>query len=336
MSRNNAFYKRVSDLDALKINIYSKNIFKRFWFAVKTICTLYFIKNRSILIHQGSLWILFPVFFMKANFFQKLVFHLLAKVSKNNKLTIEVNDLVYEQSIDLELFVDDFFSFLQQRLYTIKDCYYIFASHEMKYYTSKKYNILSKYSSVIINGAPELKDYSIIYNDEKWMESDKKKFVYAGSLNKGRQIEDLLTIFTDNEDNLLIVLGNEGEWLNEIKLPKNIIYLGNFEEGIAHYIVSKCDIGIIPYNENRFYYNLCFPTKVSFYITAGLPVLCTPLKELQNVFYNDDAILFNSFSNWKNIIKDIDKEHIIKMKKATDLIKKSYQWDFVLQSLKFE
>lgn len=336
MSRNNAFYRRVSDLDALKINIYSKNIIKRFWFAVKTISFLYFIKNRNIFIHQGSLWILFPVFFMKANFFQKLVFHLLTKVSKNNKLTIEVNDLIYEQSIDLELFVDNFFSFLQAKLYSIKGCNYIFASHEMKNYASEKYNILPKYSSVIINGAPELKDHSIIYEDEKWMESDKIKFVYAGSLNKGRQIEDLLTIFSENEDNLLIILGNEGEWLNEIKLSTNIIYLGNFEEGIAHYIVSKCDIGIIPYNENRFYYNLCFPTKVSFYITAGLPVLCTPLKELQNVFYNDNVILFNSFCNWKNIINDINKEQIIKMKKSVDHIKKSYQWDFILKSLKFE
>jgi len=336
MSRNNAFYKRVSDLDALKINIYSKNIVKRFWFAVKTISILYFIKNRSILIHQASLWILFPVFFMKANFFQKFVFHLLEKVSINNKLIIEVNDLVYEQSIDLELVVDDFFSFLQDKLYSIKGCNYIFASHEMKNYTSKKYNILCKYSSVIINGAPELKDHSIVYNDEKWMESDKKKFVYAGSLNKGRQIENLLTIFSEDEDNLLVVLGNEGEWLNETNLPNNIIYLGNFEEGIAHYIVSRCDVGIIPYNESRFYYNLCFPTKVSFYITAGLPVLCTPLKELQNVFYNDNVILFNPFCNWKNIIKNIDKEQIVKMKKSANLMKKSYQWDFILKSFNFD
>lgn len=336
MSRNNAFYKRVSDLDAIKINIYSKNICKRFWFGLKTISILYFLKNRSILIHQGSLWILFPIFFMKIVFFRKIVFYLLKKISSRNKLILEVNDLIYEQSIDLELVVDDFFSFLQDKLYTIENCNYIFASNEMKHYVSEKYSILPKYSTVIVNGAPELCDYSFMFNNEEWMNTDKLKFVYAGSLNKGRQIEDLLAVFDNDKDNLLIVLGNEGEWLEEIELANNIFYLGNFEEKIAHYLVSKCDIGIIPYNEDRFYYNLCFPTKVSFYLTAGLPIFSTPLKELQNVFYNDDVILFNSFSDWKNVIMNIDKKYIEKMKKSTDLIKNKYQWDFLLKRFDFK
>ncbi|MEA9413125.1 hypothetical protein [Flavobacterium sp. PL02] len=273
---------------------------------------------------------------MKIVFFRKIVFYLLKKISSRNKLILEVNDLIYEQSIDLELVVDDFFSFLQDKLYTIENCNYIFASNEMKHYVSEKYSILPKYSTVIVNGAPELCDYSFMFNNEEWMNTDKLKFVYAGSLNKGRQIEDLLAVFDNDKDNLLIVLGNEGEWLEEIELANNIFYLGNFEEKIAHYLVSKCDIGIIPYNEDRFYYNLCFPTKVSFYLTAGLPIFSTPLKELQNVFYNDDVILFNSFSDWKNVIMNIDKKYIEKMKKSTDLIKNKYQWDFLLKRFDFK
>jgi glycosyltransferase involved in cell wall biosynthesis len=280
--------------------------------------------------------VLFPVFLMRISLLRKSVFYLLNQVSRKNKLIIEVNDLPYEQSIDLELAVHDIHRVLQDGFYTVKRCHYIFASNEMASYIASKYSIEPMYSNVIINGAPQLCDYSSVFTKEEWMHSTKTKFVYAGSLNKGRQIEDLLDVFSENEANLLIVLGNEGEWLKEIQLPKNIIYLGNFEENEAHYLVSKCDIGIIPYNADRFYYNLCFPTKVSFYLTAGLPILSTPLKELQQVFKNEGIVLFVPFADWKSILPNISKKEVAIMKESVQMIKESYSWKTLLNKNKFD
>lgn len=336
MARNKAFYEKFLSLKAIQINVYSKNIAKRFWMALRTLLLLIFTRNKNLFIHQGSLLVLFPIFFMKIPFLRKLVFSLLNRAAKRNKLILEVNDLPYEQSIDLELEVHEIYKIIQDGFYSIKECHYVFASNEMAAYISSKYSIKELYINVIINGAPQLCDYSSIFTNEQWVNSEKTKFVYAGSLNKGRQIEDLLNIFSKDQHNLLIVLGNEGEWLNAVELPENIIYLGNFQEKEAHYLVSKCDIGIIPYNEDRFYYNLCFPTKVSFYLTAGLPILSTPLKELQQVFKNEAALLFVSFDKWSTVIENISKNEVMIMKESAKIIKESYSWKFLLNKGKID
>jgi hypothetical protein len=333
MARNKAFYEKFSSLGTNLLNVYNANLIKRFFVLIKVIFIFSFIKNKIIFIHQGTLLYLFSIFFLRFKLIRRFAFFLLNYVSKYNKLILEVNDLPYEQSKDLELNVDFIFKILEDEFYTIKNCNYIFASNEMEKYVCLKYSIPSNYSKVIINGAPQVQDYSSVFKNEKWMESEKCKFVYAGSLNRGRQIDELLNIFNEDENNMLIVFGSEGEWLNDIDLPKNIIFLGNFEESKAHYLVSRCDFGIIPYAEDRFYYNLCFPTKVSFYLTAGLPILATPLKELEQVFKNDKMILFVPFNNWKNEIKKIDRNKSLRMKEFVNIDKKFYYWPSILNDI---
>ena len=335
MSRNSAFYNRMCDFDCEKINAYHNSILMRLIYSLKIILLLFVLRNRKIVIHQQTLWILFPVLFMKKIYIRELVFQLLAKVSLNNKLIIEINDLIYEQSIDLQLNVNESFVILQDKLYTIKNCNYIFASNEMERYVLNKYSLNPAFSSVIVNGGPELTDCSGKFVKQDWLSSTKLKYVYAGSLNKGRQIEELIKIFNGDQNTLLIILGNEGDWLKDIPLSDNVIYLGNFREEIAHFIVSKCDIGLIPYNQNRFYYNLCFPTKVSFYLTAGIPVLSTPLLEIQNVFLGKGVILFKPIAEWREYFKSISNEKIIEMKRSVFLIEGMYNWKYLLKAFNF-
>ncbi|WP_456314080.1 hypothetical protein [Pseudomonas shirazensis] len=335
MARNKAFYETFNLLEAKMFNMFTKNILVRLVNNFKVLIVLFFVKKKTIFIHQGTLLFIFSMFLLRINFFRRIIFIILNRISKNNKLIIEINDLIYEQSIDLELKVDEVFRILQKDIFAIKDCNYIFASNEMAFYVMSKYCVPTQNSRVILNGAPRVQDYSHTIKNEEWMNSIKNKFVYAGSLNKGRQIEDLLNVFKDQENSLLIILGNEGEWLHEFELPENVIYLGNYEEGEAHYIVSKCDIGIIPYKEDRFYYNICFPTKASFYLTAGLPILSTPLNELQKVFEDKGVVLFSSFKDWINIVNNIDSDTLFKMKKNTMDIKDEYYWESLLSHIKF-
>ncbi|MGM8362797.1 glycosyltransferase [Flavobacterium sp. ARAG 55.4] len=335
MARNNAFYEAFNNLNFRLLNVHTKYSIGRLWMTLKAVWILATARNKTIFIHQGTLFFIFSMFLLRKNSFREKIFSFLNKVARYNKLIIEINDLVYEQAIDLELEVDEVFKILQDLMFTIPECNYVFASNEMKCYVNSKYFLDSSKSSVVLNGAPKVQDYSDTIKNKKWIDSNKVKYVYAGSLNKGRQIEELLDIFKTNENCLLIILGSDGEWINNILLPQNILYLGNYQEKEAHYIVSKCDIGIIPYNSDRFYYNMCYPTKASFYLAAGLPILSTKLKEMQNIFENKGVFLFSDFKNWSQLIEELDYNTLKNMQNKVNLVKEEFYWEKLLNDYKY-
>jgi hypothetical protein len=125
---------------------------------------------------------------------------LMQHLSERNSVTIDVNDLPYEQSIDLELVVDENLKVFQDKLYSLKKVNFLFASNEMGKYIKSKFNL--NYN-VIINGSSQLSD---IYNTHKLHEcfnSTETKFIYAGGLNKGRQIEALISKFSNRKEILI-------------------------------------------------------------------------------------------------------------------------------------
>jgi hypothetical protein len=285
-----------------------------------------FSRNNEIFIHQGTLLLLFPLPILKFKGIREIVFKLLQHLSVRNSVTIEVNDLPYEQAIDLELVVNEVYKIFQDKLYPLKKVDFIFASHEMGKYIKGKFN--SNYN-VVINGSNEVRDF---YNTKKvhdCFNSAETKYIYAGGLNKGRQIEALISKFANRKE-ILILTGEWGEWLSDCKLPKNIYYLGKFEEDYVHYLASKCDIGIIPYDESRFYYNICYPTKASFYITAGIPFLSTPLSELKNIFQNMGIAFFVPFANWDLFITNLNKNKLAEIKYEINKVKSNFFWEELL------
>lgn len=137
---------------------------------------------------------------------------ILNKISCENKLILEINDLVYEQAIDLELLtfkeqkrVERF----QKELLSIKNATYIFAAEEMRKYAIKKYNLKKRKTYTCINGAIGLDSF---YKIEKLEEIIEIKCIYAGTLNKGRQIEKMIDLF----ENKLMEEIDKGE-----KIEKN-------------------------------------------------------------------------------------------------------------------
>lgn len=332
MARNRAFADKIlsSNSKMLNMYLYKNNIFKRIYKSICFFAFFLFKKQKSIFFHQFAFALIFPFISKKiSQYFYKIAIH---SIAKKNKIHIEINDLRYEQAIDLELPVTLSMLEFEDFIFTIPNCYYIFASHAMSDYVCEKYNIDSSYSQVVINGGPHLQSLPLILTDQKWTNSSKTKYVYAGSLNKGRQIENLIDIFKIDSNNLLILIGIWGEWLLTIDLPPNIIYLGDFKENVAQYIVSACDVGLIPYAEDRFYYNLCYPTKASFYITAGIPFLSTPLVELQNVFEDGEMCYFESFSKWQEFLKKIDKNSLEEVKKKINIEKQKFYWDYLIDT----
>ncbi|WP_264566687.1 hypothetical protein [Flavobacterium sp. N3904] len=325
-SRNKAFRSSFLKKKAIMVPIYNTNLFIRFGSLLNVLRIMILSKDNILFIHQGTLIFLFPISILKFSWIRVLVFKLIQHTVNRNDVTIEVNDLPYEQAIDLELFVEETHKIFQDQLYALKNAKYVFASHEMGKYVYDTFKLNYK---VIINGSNEINESSDSGKIHECFNSTETKFIYAGSLNKGRQIEALISIFSNRKE-ILILIGEWGEWMLDYKLSSNIFYLGKFQEEHAHYLTSKCDVGIIPYDETRFYYNICYPTKASFYITAGIPFLSTPLLELKNVFEDSGIVYFVPFKEWESFINDFDIASFFDIKKRIKNEKYKFYWNDLL------
>lgn len=325
MARNNAFYKYFicNDYNIINLNSTSKliRVFNIFYFIYVCI----FFRKKNIFIHIGVIKKnLPPSIFIKylRFFFKKIIYHL----DKNNKLTVEVNDLSYEQAFDLGLPINENIKKFQKDVFNLKNAKFIFASEQMRIYTEYKYIKYNNLTSTILNGSPKLDstiqlDTTIV----NLLDNLKNKAIYSGTLNKGRDIEKLINIFNDIQNWNLILIGSNGEWLSEEILPPNVYYLGNFVENVAHRIVSKCDLGLLPYDSSKFYYNICYPTKVPFYLAAGVPILSVPLRELQSYKY-DNSIVFLSIENWNKYLNNLKLFYSHSLK----INKENYTWEKIL------
>lgn len=196
-------------------------------------------------------------------------------------------------------------------------------------YATDKYITGKNETYVIINGAPAASFQNVAGNGSKEFSL---RVVYAGTLSKGRQIEDMINIFAATPEYQLVLLGTDGEWIAEqFSHLKNLRYLGSLDEADAQHAVMCCDIGILPYDNEKLYYNICFPTKVSFYISAGIPVLSTPLKELQLYFRRKDFIRFAEFKDWKDVLGDMEKD-IFVLKESAKNEAPNLSWENIIKS----
>jgi hypothetical protein len=331
-SRNRVFYNFYKQKDYKFLNVYNKNKFIRFFFIFRFLLLLIRSKNCTFFIHQNSLQLIFFKPILNSFFLRNLFFFFLKENLKSNIVTIEVNDLIFEQSIDLGLDVNYSYKKFQKSLFGLKNCCFIFASKKMKEYVCLEYNLDENRGKVIVNGANEL-NLDLGGGDKfSWEKSKNCKFVYAGTLNKGRQIEELICLFEKSND-ILVLLGSGGDWIRNFGLPKNIFYLGDYKENIAQLIVSKCDVGLIPYDSSKFYYNLCFPTKISFYLVSGITVLSTPLDELRFHFEGCDFVNFVKFEDWAKVIDNISfKNLVIEQKSLVKIYGDKFIWTNLLKT----
>lgn len=325
-SRNSAIIEEIGKTSCEMFIFYPTSKMNRITSGLNVLFKFIFYKNEKVFIHYGLLPYLFTKKLISNWVILRFVFIFIKKLDKNNKITFEVNDLPYEQAIDLEL-PKNSLNKLDLKLFGLINAQFVFASELMRSYVVRKYNISIERTSVLLNGAPELLPYA-----KKPIKSKSKplNLVYAGSLNRGRQIESLIEIFKCNNNNLYL-LGAGGEWICGLEyLSGNIKYMGSMDEKSAHAFVAKCDIGLLPYDETRFYYNLCYPTKASFYITAGIPFISTKLKEMQ-LHFSDDIVIYQSIGKWRDLINSDDLSvRVFEMQCNVQKILHRYEWPYLI------
>ena len=335
MARNHAF---LAEMEKRKARIYNHkfiNLPYRILSMIRNLFLLLVLRDKKILILQTVfLKFIFPFALFKFSWYRYFVQILLDFVCKRNKIYIEINDLIYEQAIDLGININPTALEYEKFIFKKTGLHFIFASKLMGEYVAKTYGLNRSHFQTIINGAPELNcgiKYKLSVSD-----TDRIKYIYAGTLNKGRGIENFITIFSKIPTVDLILIGTEGEWIENYKY-KNIFYLGKFEEEMALAIASKCDIGIIPYDNKKLYYNICYPTKNSFYIAAGIPILCTPLAETMRVFKDFQGICFFEYLNsWDNFLKNTSAADISEMKILVERERQQFSWETLLGEMQID
>lgn len=245
----------------------------------------------------------------------------LNKACLHNRVMVDICDLKFEQSIDLEIDKDRLKAIkrTEKRLFD-SPCEFVFASESMKEYAANKYSIPLHRCHVLDNGG----NFEFAETDFP-KASSKIKLVYAGTLNKGRCIETMIDSMKNVHNAVLYLCGTGGDWIRE---EDNIKYLGSLDESGAHYIVSQCDIGLIPYDSSRRYYNIAYPTKLAFYITAGIPFISTDVKEVKKIYDRYNIGYIAEIDAWNNLFESIDREEIKKQKDKIEIFSKEFSWDY--------
>jgi len=83
------------------------------------------------------------------------------------------------------------------------------------------------------------------------------------------------------------------------------------------------------------YYNLCYPVKLPFYLTAGISFLSTPTLEAIKI----NEVLNNGFvmeiDRWSSFIRNVRKEDLLEIREKDLSIKDQYSHEFVISNFKF-
>jgi hypothetical protein len=328
-SRNSAFANLLKQDGTDQHILFQDGIISRLLGFLQIAIQLCLWRDERIFLHYSTFYSLLGAKILSSRPMRWFVCSLLKYTSKRNLVFFEVNDLPYEQALDLELPLNNLKNF-DQLLFLNREMYFIFASLEMRDYVEKTYRVERKRALCIVNGAWPILGIAKV-DDDSCIE--KLKIVYAGTLNRGRQIRNMILCMINSPHRLFLV-GPGGEWINaEFGEFDNITHIGAMPEIEAAEFVSKCDLGLIPYPEDRFYYNLCFPAKASFYIVSGVPVLSTRLTELKKHFSHPYAF-FLPLDEWPNFLES--KDSFVKVKSARSLIRENESSRFLWSTLWYE
>ncbi len=297
----------------------------RYYNIIKVLKLLIISRKKTIIFQYITVGV--PLFntSLVGRWLSKIFILLVKNASLKNEIIFDISDLKYEQCQALSINFDKMktYKYFEEKFFSL-GVKYIFASQSMRKYAAEKYCIPFENTDVIINGG--IKSNTLKANCVPAY-NNKIKYVYCGTLNKGRNIEEMINIFLKNKEVQLYLLGSSGEWINNEIVGENVSYLGSFPEEKAHSIVASCDVGIIPYDETLLYYNLAYPTKLSFYLTAGIPFLSTPVRETVAV-QNKYGVGYVAFlSDWPDIINSFSLSQIKIEKEKIKDIKHDFYWE---------
>jgi glycosyltransferase involved in cell wall biosynthesis len=180
----------------------------------------------------------------------------------------------------------------------------------------------------VIRNIPEKISFDRKSRKALGLPDDKKIILLQGAgINVERGAEELVEAMQYIDDAVLLIIGSGDVWqiliklTEKLKLTKKIIFISKIPKKELLQYTAIADIGIsIDKNTNLNYFN-SLPNKLFDYLQAGVPVLSTPMPEIEKIILKYKAGWFLASHEPKHIAETINtiinsKEYIEKKANA--------------------
>ena len=216
---------------------------------------------------------------------------------------------------------------------------FVTVNSSLRDYFLKEYNY-KKNIHVVYNYPSRLIFFKNKNDIRKQLDIEKKDFVFIfqGTLNHGRGLVKMVKAFSLVDDNSIkLLVAGGGHLFSELndfiinnKLENKIKMLGRVHsQQLFHYTTSS-DCGINLIDDINLSKKFTTATKMFEYFQAGIPVLCTNIKENEKILskYNAGLLTDNSVINIKKKIIEMSRtKDYVKFKLKSKEASKEYSWE---------
>ena len=174
------------------------------------------------------------------------------------------------------------------------------------------------------------------------IDDNKKIILFHGSINIGRGLEEVVSIWPEMPKEFILVMLGEGSAVSVLRnlakskdlLDKTVFFLPSVTKGKIFNWVASADVGIIPFRCNNLNNYYSTPNKLFEYLLAGIPVLASNLPEISKVVKENKVGETFDPEDPRDLIratKEIfsGKTKYKKMREnAFKVVKEKYNWGF--------
>lgn len=242
------------------------------------------------------------------------------------------------------IFVNFAKSFIKQGVPIIYDCRDFFSKwiHHGKFAIEKEQELLS-ICDLVITPTESLKEEILkinpncnvftIYNGvPKYMikKCDKShiysnpKIGFIGAMGYHTDFDLVFNVAKERPEWDFIFVGDQSGIKNIVKTaPNNCKFIGELPFDRLESILCTFNVGIIPFKQSELT-DVVFPIKLVEYFAKGIPVVCTPLKELKKITKSHLIHFANNKEEWtsktEDALKDTRNEDFVEFAKE-------YTWE---------
>lgn len=164
----------------------------------------------------------------------------------------------------------------------------------------------------VIRNIPSKTEFVRVGREKLGLPMNKKVVLMQGAgINIDRGAEELVKAMAEVDEAMLLIIGGGDVWkdlevlISELHLENKVRLIKKLPKKELLQYTVEADLGIsIDKNSNLNYYN-SLPNKIFDYLQAGVPVLCSPLPELEKVIKLHDSGWFIDSHDPKELGKKI-------------------------------
>ncbi|MFH1386206.1 MAG: glycosyltransferase [bacterium] len=293
-----------------------------------------FAKNKIILFSYPN----FPFFdpniinYFFFNIFIKLVKRL--AMNTNKKIILDVDDVpsISESYLSKWPLPPKLLArrkVMEKRLFDIADIIWVITKNQAKimselYSLDENKFVAAPNGNSRSNTQPSLSD------------NGKIRFVFAGAFFL-TGIKEMILSFNrliTTQPTELYLLGPYAGWLKKFLKELNdprIHYLGSLNSQACEAVVKSCQVGLLTYDPKEKYWAIAHPVKLSLYITCGLPIISTNVKNIADLITESQIGLVSPTYNMTDTMEQLVKNTEMRLQMAANCakIKEDYYFDTI-------